>query len=69
MVRDRLQGKFEVKTTIPGSSVKKPNATGKRWLAWDASTRSAFAQPGGVGLKVLQAGDGPVHRLGCRACS
>jgi len=24
------------------------------WLAWDASTRSAFAQPGGVGLKVLQ---------------
>eukprot|EP00930_Biecheleria_cincta_P028798 TRINITY_DN20067_c0_g1_i2.p1 TRINITY_DN20067_c0_g1~~TRINITY_DN20067_c0_g1_i2.p1 ORF type:complete len:1055 (-),score=284.52 TRINITY_DN20067_c0_g1_i2:67-3231(-) len=24
------------------------------WLAWDASTRSAFAQPGGQGLKVLQ---------------
>ena len=26
------------------------------WYSWDAGTRSAFAQPGGVGLKVLQAG-------------
>ena len=25
------------------------------WYSWDAGTRSAFAQPGGVGLKVLQA--------------
>ena len=24
------------------------------WYSWDAGTRSAFAQPGGVGLKVLQ---------------
>lgn len=25
------------------------------WYSWDAGTRSAFAQPGGVGLRVLQA--------------
>ena len=29
------------------------------WFGWDAGARGAFAQPGGVGLKVLQA-----HQLG-----
>ena len=32
------------------------------WFGWDAGARSAFAQPGGVGLKVLQARN-DVHAL------
>ena len=45
----------------------KPQTLGLRWLAWDAATRTAFAQPGGVGLKVLQAARVRPWALGFRA--